>query len=284
MKRRNPAIQAFIYPTQVQGETASMQICGAIQSANQRNEVDVLIVGRGGGSLEDLWCFNQENVARAIFASTIPIISAVGHEVDVSIADFVADMRAPTPSAAAELVSRDQSELFNTVGYLYEKLHKLTSNRLREASYQQQVATQRLQQQHPSNQLQQQFQNVDRLQASLSNSFERRLYQIKDRNEQLFNRLNLVSPKHLLLEQQQKAHSLQERLQSNMQQQLNSKQQRLANNSHLLDTVSPLATLGRGYSISFKEGEIVKSVQQLSKGDQLLNRFVDGDVVSEVIN
>jgi exodeoxyribonuclease VII large subunit len=152
MKRRNPAIQAVIYPTQVQGETASGQICKAIQVANNRNEVEVLIVGRGGGSLEDLWCFNQEDVARAIFASNLPIISAVGHEVDVSMADFVADMRAPTPSAAAELVSRDQSELFNNVEYFQEKLHKLIANRLKEAGYQQQVMVQKLRQEHPRNQ------------------------------------------------------------------------------------------------------------------------------------
>ncbi len=105
LKRRDPSLPVVIYPTMVQGEEASIQIAQAIGCANSRNECDVLIVGRGGGSLEDLWCFNNEIVARTIAASQIPIISAVGHEVDVTIADFVADMRAPTPSAAAELVS-----------------------------------------------------------------------------------------------------------------------------------------------------------------------------------
>ena len=284
MKRRNPAIQAVIYPTQVQGNTASTQICKAIHVANNRNEVDVLLVGRGGGSLEDLWCFNQEDVARAIFASTLPIVSAVGHEIDVSIADFVADLRAPTPSAAAELVSRDQSELFNALEYLQEKLHKLMLNYLKEAGYQQQVNAQKLQQQHPRNQLQQQFQNVDRLHTSLSNSFERQLYQAKNSREQLVNRLHMLSPKHLLLEQQQKAQTLQTRLEKSVQQLLNGKQQTLAANAHLLDTVSPLGTLSRGYSISFKQGEIVKSAKQLSKGDQLVSRFVDGEVLSKVLS
>ncbi|MFT5675847.1 MAG: exodeoxyribonuclease VII large subunit, partial [Paraglaciecola sp.] len=194
MKRRNPAIQAIVYPTQVQGATAGAQICAAIQQANVRKEVDVLIVGRGGGSLEDLWCFNEESVARAIYASALPIISAVGHEVDVTIADFVADMRAPTPSAAAELVSRDQAELFNLVESLKDKLQKFTASRLKELGYQQQVLSQQLQQNHPRNQLQQQFQNVDRLQANLTASFEKTLNQAKDRGDQLLNRLQLVSP------------------------------------------------------------------------------------------
>ena len=282
MKRRNPAIQAIIYPTQVQGETASAQICAAIQQANLRKEVDVLIVGRGGGSLEDLWCFNEEVVARAIYASALPIISAVGHEVDVTIADFVADLRAPTPSAAAELVSRDQAELVVLLESLKDKLQKLTANRLKELAYQQQAMSQQLQQNHPRNQLLQQFQNVDRLQASLSASFEKIFNQAKDKNEGLFNRIQLVSPKHQLTEQQQKAKELHNRLQQSWQQLLNGKHQALKTNSHLLDTVSPLATLSRGYNIAFKADSIVKSAKQLNKGDTLVSRFVDGQVVSTI--
>lgn len=107
LKRRAPDLPIFIYPTQVQGSAAISQIVAAIAKANQRAEVDVLIVGRGGGSLENLWCFNEEAVARAIAHSAIPVVSAVGHEVDVTISDFAADLRAPTPSAAAELVAPD---------------------------------------------------------------------------------------------------------------------------------------------------------------------------------
>lgn len=115
LKRRDPSLPVIIYPTAVQGDDAPGQIVRAIELANQRNECDVLIVGRGGGSLEDLWSFNDERVARAIFASRIPVVSAVGHETDVTIADFVADLRAPTPSAAAEVVSRNQQELLRQV-------------------------------------------------------------------------------------------------------------------------------------------------------------------------
>ena len=110
LQRRDPSLKVIIYPTAVQGKDAAAEIAQMIEIANRRQEADVLIVGRGGGSLEDLWCFNEEIVARAMFHSVIPIISAVGHETDITIADFVADLRAPTPSAAAELVSRDQTE------------------------------------------------------------------------------------------------------------------------------------------------------------------------------
>lgn len=115
LKRRDPSLPVIIYPTAVQGDDAPGQIVRAIELANLRNECDVLIVGRGGGSLEDLWSFNDERVARGIFASRIPVVSAVGHETDVTIADFVADLRAPTPSAAAEVVSRNQQELLRQV-------------------------------------------------------------------------------------------------------------------------------------------------------------------------
>ena len=122
LKRRDPSLPVIIYPTAVQGDDAPGQIVRAIELANKRNECDVLIVGRGGGSLEDLWSFNDERVARAIFASRIPIVSAVGHETDVTIADFVADLRAPTPSAAAEVVSRNQQELLRQVQSARQRL------------------------------------------------------------------------------------------------------------------------------------------------------------------
>src|SRR5690554_4257558 len=122
LKRRDPSIEISIYPTQVQGQAATSQVVDAIERANRDNLVDVLIVGRGGGSLEDLWCFNEEAVARAIFSSRLPIISAVGHEVDFSIADFVADVRAATPSAAAELVSQDQQVQNHVLIHLQPRL------------------------------------------------------------------------------------------------------------------------------------------------------------------
>lgn len=282
LKRRNPAIEVVIYPTQVQGDAAVAQICQAISVANQRDEVQVLIVGRGGGSLEDLWCFNHENVARAIFASNLPIISAVGHEVDVSIADFVADLRAPTPSAAAELVSRDQSSLNLAVQTLRERLHKLLRSQLNELGYQQQLMVQQLQRNHPQKQLQQQYQYVDQLSQRLEKTLQTKLKQEQSQQHNLQNRLAQHNPAKLIERQTKVVSELQNRLGHSWQQVFSRKQQSLANASHLLNTVSPLSTLARGYSISFKQGEIVRSVKQVSQGDSLDLRLADGEVQATV--
>jgi exodeoxyribonuclease VII large subunit len=282
LKRRNPAIEVVIYPTQVQGDTAVAQICKAIAVANQRDEVQVLIVGRGGGSLEDLWCFNHEKVARAIFASVLPIVSAVGHEVDVSIADFVADLRAPTPSAAAELVSRDQSSLNLAVLTLRERLQKLIRSRLNELTYQQQLIQQRLQRNHPQKQLEQQYQYVDQLSQRLEKTVLSKLKHEQSQQKNLQSRLAQHNPAKLLERQTKVVSELHNRLSHSWQQVFSRKQQGLANASHLLNTVSPLSTLARGYSISFKQGEIVRSVKQVSQGDSLDLRLADGEVKATV--
>jgi exodeoxyribonuclease VII large subunit len=282
LKRRNPAIEVVIYPTQVQGDSAVSLICAAITQANLRDEVDVLIVGRGGGSLEDLWCFNSEQVARTIFASTIPIISAVGHEIDVSIADFVADMRAPTPSAAAELVSQDQSTLHNKTLTLQDKLLKAFNRLQQEKVHKHQAVKHRLLQNHPQKQLEQKSQYVDQLHTSLQSAIKHSLTRAKQRQEHIHSRLSLSSPQKLLQHHQLKLQELQKKLQRSCQQLVDNKQQKLLNNMHLLDTVSPLATLARGYSISFKHGEIVKSTQQVQVGDVLVTRLEDGEVHSKI--
>ena len=282
LKRRNPAIQVVIYPTQVQGNLAPNLICQAISQANFRQEVDVLIVGRGGGSLEDLWCFNDEQVARTIFASTIPIISAVGHEVDISIADFAADMRAPTPSAAAELVSPDQHSLFERITNLQNQLVKSYRSFLQLQTHWQTTFSQRLLQNHPKKRLEQKSQHLDQLQNSLESQFKQTLVQAKQQQQHLETRLLLCSPRQLLQRQQQRWQEAHSSLIKNCQTLLNSKKQHLANNMHILDTVSPLATLARGYSISFNQNKIVKSVQQIQVGESLVTRLADGDVHSKV--
>jgi exodeoxyribonuclease VII large subunit len=282
LQRRNPAIEVIIYPSQVQGDSAVSLICAAITQANVRNEVDVLIVGRGGGSLEDLWCFNSEQVARTIFASAIPIISAVGHEIDVSIADFVADMRAPTPSAAAELVSQDQSTLHNKTLVLQDKLLKAFHRLLQEQGHKHQTVKQRLLQNHPQKQLEQKSQYVDQLQSTLQSSIKQRLSQAKQQQQHINSRLSLSSPQKLLQRHQLGLQELQNKLQRSCLQLVDNKKQKLLNNMHLLDTVSPLATLARGYSISFKGTEIVKSTQQVQVGDILVTRLEDGEIRSEI--
>jgi len=180
LKRRFPSIPIIIYPTAVQGEKAAPQIVQMLEIANQRNECDILIVGRGGGSLEDLWPFNEEIVARAIYASNIPIISAVGHEIDFTIADFVADVRAPTPSAAAELVSPDYNEWLQRLDKSTSILTKYTLHLLEKYKHSLLNLSKRLR--HPGQRIQDQFQRVDdleqRLQRATQNQIQHRIQKL----------------------------------------------------------------------------------------------------------
>ena len=174
LQRRDPSLKIIIYPTAVQGKDAATEIAQMIELANQRQEVDVLIVGRGGGSLEDLWCFNEEMVARAIFHSHLPVISAVGHETDVTIADFVADVRAPTPSAAAELVSRNQTELLQQLQYRRQRLEIALDRLFAEKQQKLKHLSLRLHNQHPQAQLRIQQQLITQLSHRLQQSLRHR--------------------------------------------------------------------------------------------------------------
>ena len=283
LKRRDPSLPVIIYPTLVQGDDAAIQIAQAIGCANSRNECDVLIVGRGGGSLEDLWCFNHEVVARTIAASQIPIISAVGHEVDVTIADFVADMRAPTPSAAAELVSRDNSHKEQA---LASREHKLLSAWRQRVSEQQRSLTgllHRLERQHPTHQLQRQSQQLDELEIRLKRAMDNGLRSAEQRVERLHYKLNLHSPAHKLANQQASMIRLEQQLIDAMNKRLTYQRHQLALAAETLDAVSPLATLKRGYSISQNaQGDVVTSTKQMKSGDTLVTRLADGTLFSTI--
>lgn len=283
LKRRDPSLPVVVYPTMVQGEEAAIQISQAIGCANSRNECDVLIVGRGGGSLEDLWCFNNEILARTIAASQIPIISAVGHEVDVTIADFVADMRAPTPSAAAELVSRDNSHKDQA---LLSRQHKLVSAMRYYLSEQKQASAQlthRLERQHPSYQLQRQSQQLDELEIRLHRSMERYLSSRQQKVERQQHRLALNSPVKRLAEQKSSLQRLEQKLLDAMDRRLLNTRHQLALAAEKLETVSPLATLKRGYSITKTEqGKVVTRAEDIKTGDTLVTRLSDGEVRSTV--
>ena len=225
LNRRDPSLQIVIYPTLVQGKEATQDIIDTIKLANQRKECDVLIVGRGGGSLEDLWCFNEEAVAYAIYQSELPIISAVGHETDVTIADFVADLRAPTPSAAAELVSRDQQEMvrqlqhhLNTVNLAFDRLWVEKLSRFQHLNL-------RLNAQSPAKQLEllhfKLTQIFDRLQGRLEQSLKLKEQKIA----QLFLRVQAKHPSRQL--EMKKLHLTQQetRLCKQIEQLFNAKRQ-----------------------------------------------------------
>ncbi|WGY46227.1 exodeoxyribonuclease VII large subunit [Vibrio sp. ABG19] len=281
LKRRDPSLPVIIYPTLVQGEEAAISIAQAIGRANARAECDVLIVGRGGGSLEDLWCFNHEIVARTISASQIPIISAVGHEIDVTIADFVADVRAATPSAAAELVSRDNSHKKQAFQGFEHKLASAMRHYF--AGHKAQVSRlqYRLDKQHPMYRLQRQQQQLDELTMRLERATQRQLSCIRQHLNKQQHRLELQSPDKTLREQKYTLALRERALQEAMQRLVTRSQHRFARLADKLNTVSPLATLSRGYSITQTEhGKIVRQPQDVQTGDRLVTRLADGEIYS----
>ena len=283
LQRRDPSLPVVIYPTAVQGDDAPAQIVRAIQLANQRAECDVLIVGRGGGSLEDLWSFNDERVARAIFASRIPIVSAVGHETDVTIADFIADLRAPTPSAAAEVVSRNQQELLRQIQGQQQRLEMAMDYFF--ANLQQQFTRlhHRLQQQHPQLRLARQQTTLDRLRQRLNHAVENRLRLATQQQQRVTQRLNQQQPQGRIHRAQTRIQQLEYRLSQLITARLGSTRQRFGTAIAQLEAVSPLATLARGYSVTTAtDGKVLKKTKQVKAGDLLTTRVEDGLIESQV--
>ncbi|MEK0165981.1 exodeoxyribonuclease VII large subunit [Pseudescherichia vulneris] len=283
LKRRDPSLPVVIYPTAVQGEDAPGQIVRAIALANSRKECDVLIVGRGGGSLEDLWSFNDERVARAIFASQIPIVSAVGHETDVTIADFVADLRAPTPSAAAEMVSRNQLELLRQLQSGQQRLEMAMDYYLANRTRRFTQLEHRLQQQHPQLRLARQQTVLERLRQRMTYAMDNQLKRSGQRQQRMTQRLNQHSPQPRIHRAQNRVQQLEYRLAQLMSARLSVTRERFGNAMTHLDAVSPLATLARGYSVTTAtDGNVLKQTKQVKAGDVLTTRLVDGWVESEV--
>ncbi|CDG87851.1 exodeoxyribonuclease VII large subunit [Xenorhabdus bovienii] len=284
LKRRDPSLPIIIYPTAVQGAEAPLQIIRAIELANDRQECDVLIVGRGGGSLEDLWCFNDEQVARAIFQSRIPIVSAVGHETDVTIADFIADLRAPTPSAAAELVSRNQIELLRQVQSLQQRLEMAMDYFFAQKLRIFNTLQHQLQQQRPDLRLARQQNKLVELRQKLVDSLLRCLKQHSLSHEKLNLRLLQTNPDQQIRHYSQQSQQYDFRLKQAIERQLGHYREKFAVSCSQLNAVSPLATLQRGYSISeTSDGTLLKETKQVKVGDTLNTRLQDGWVKSQVI-
>ena len=284
LQRRDPSLKIIIYPTAVQGKDAATEIAQMIELANQRQEVDVLIVGRGGGSLEDLWCFNEEMVARAIFHSHLPVISAVGHETDVTIADFVADVRAPTPSAAAELVSRNQTELLQQLQYRRQRLEIALDRLFAEKQQKLKHLSLRLHNQHPQAQLRIQQQLITQLSHRLQQSLRHR-WQKKAENLTALSIRLYKNPLPLRIQQyEQQLAQLKVRLNSHMNLTLSLQQKQLAHLCGKLDSLSPLKVLARGYSITQNQQNLtIRSMKDVNVGEQIKTRLPDGDIISQVI-
>ena len=284
LQRRDPSLKIIIYPTAVQGKDAATDIAQMIELANQRQEVDVLIVGRGGGSLEDLWCFNEEIVARAIFHSHLPVISAVGHETDVTIADFVADVRAPTPSAAAELVSRNQTELLQQLQYRRQRLEIALDRLFAEKQQKLKHLSLRLHNQHPQAQLRIQQQLITQLSHRLQQSLRHR-WQKKAENLTALSIRLYKNPLPLRIQQyEQQLAQLKVRLNSHMNLTLSLQQKQLAHLCGKLDSLSPLKVLARGYSITQNQQNFtIRSMKDVNVGEHIKTRLTDGNIISQVI-
>ena len=275
LKRRFPAIEVDIYPTQVQGQDAAQQIIWAINQANSDARSDVIIVGRGGGSIEDLWSFNDEQLARSIFHSHLPIVSAVGHEVDFTIADFVADARAPTPSAAAEMLSPNQEEYLSRLNTLETRLENSIQQQLQNKQWQLQSAKGGLQ--HPGDKLRQYAQTLDMLELRMQQCQKNKLHQLMQRLAKNQQRLQQQSPDNKLQEIKTQLNYFQQRLANGMKQLLVHKGERLQQNALLLNAVSPLQTLGRGYAILQTDSEVViRDSHDVKKGDLISARIGHG--------
>lgn len=237
VRRRFDNVSVLIVPSLVQGEQAADQIVRGIEYLNLRDDIDLIILSRGGGSIEDLWPFNEEKVARAIYNSKIPVISGVGHETDFTIADFVADLRAPTPSAAAELAISSRLELEKNLAGIYTRLCKAVQYKIE--NYQERVAA-------------------------------------------LARKRIFTNPVELVASQFQRLDDLSRRLQWGMEKTLAKNQERFRILNGKLESLSPLKTLARGYSITTAEGRVIKDISQVEVGDLISTRVKDGVIFSRV--
>jgi len=284
LKRRFPAIPVIIYPTLVQGEGAAGHIVQALQMAQQRAECDVLLLTRGGGSLEDLWPFNEESVARAVYACSLPVVSAVGHEIDTVITDYVADQRAATPSAAAELLSPDQHQLAERLAQRQQQLAGRFSLILRQRRERLNWLSGRIRQCHPGRRLQQQAQHLDELQQHLIRAWSQVHTRCRTHLDAARARLHQQNPRQRLQALQTLAGQLAQRLKYCIGIQLTTQREKLARATHALDTISPLATLQRGYSITLDRasGHVIHQATEVSAGDRLETRLARGQIISQV--
>ncbi|KGE17962.1 exodeoxyribonuclease VII large subunit [Paenibacillus wynnii] len=285
LKRRFPQASVVLYPVLVQGKGAGPSVVKAIQELNAMGEADVLIVGRGGGSLEELWAFNEEGVARAIAASEIPVISAVGHETDFTIADFVADLRAATPTAAAELavpnVGELTAQLLQTQRRLRQSLlRRAQRNRERLSSLQRSPVLV-----NPRRYLLQHSQRLDMLQRRLAVALATRVSRARERQTVLQHSLQRFTPREGVIAARKRTESLRRELVSAMQARLQEKRSRYVAEMRHLDALSPLKVMSRGYSLVYDEGEqqLIKSMTEVQIGDLVVIKLNDGQLDCQVL-
>ena len=267
----------------VQGNEAKYEINQAIINANQRKECDVLILARGGGSLEDLWAFNEEMVAKAIFKSRLPIISGIGHETDTTIADYVADLRTATPTAAAEHSTPDSQQWLGQFQAFEHHLSQLIQSKLQQRSRHLEWLTKNLNQQHPGKQLQIKSQRLDELECRLNSTLQNQLSQANSRLKAQHAQLWQYNPAHKLQDLKNQYINLNNRLNTNIKTTLHDYQQKFSYLSQTLNIVSPLATLHRGYTLTSDDQDtLISSTEQIKVGQNIKTRLKSGSFSSQI--
>jgi exodeoxyribonuclease VII large subunit len=282
LARRYPLAKVVVYPTEVQGKNAHLQIIEALKRANQEQRCQVLLLTRGGGSIEDLWAFNQEALALAIAHSSIPIVSGVGHETDFTIADFVADLRAATPTAAAEAVTPSKEEL---IRYFITYEQKIIGILLKSIDFKKLLVHHAVQKiGRPNRLIINQWQHLDRLKDRLSRCMKHYLQTHSQHLINLQNNLDTRNPRTVIRQAEKTLANHTNKLHQVIHHRLASANQTLKNHMTTLHAVSPLATLDRGYSLVLHHEKIVVSSQQLKLLDQIAVKFAQGSIKAQVID
>lgn len=284
LKRRYPVAPVIVYPTLVQGELAAANIVNAIQTANHRNECDVIILARGGGSIEDLWPFNEEIVANAIHASIIPIISGVGHEIDFTIADFVADVRAPTPSAAAEMVSPAIQDLANHLSESQKYLERLILQKHLRLKENLTWMQKHLFQQHPKRRLKETMQSVDLLEAALIRLQFQKITTLRTRLHTEILQFQRATPLQRIRDLRSSLQLQKNILENTLKNKLVREHDRFIHLTAKLNALSPLATINRGFAIAtiVKDKSILRAATDVKPGDKINLKVSAGEIFCTV--
>lgn len=281
LERRYPIAPVSIIPSPVQGEGAAKELTTSLKKAINFNHFDLLIITRGGGSIEDLWAFNDEELARAIAACPIPIISAVGHEIDFTICDFVADLRAPTPSVSAELATPDIEEYQLAVDSFHQQLLKIYAAQLTVKQKQLEFLTKRLR--HPGERIKHQKSNIENAENALIKAMRNRLERHKEKIETLNKRRTRSHPAKLIDTHKTTLKQLNARHGKAIKQRVEHYQNELRLKAQILNAVNPLDILSRGYSVaSDTEGKILRDTENLNLGDTINTQLADGRIVSQI--
>ena len=295
LRRRAPSLRVLVHPVRVQGTGASLEVVRAIEefnrwshggeptSENGRRAVDLIVMARGGGSIEDLWEFNEEIVGRAIAASRLPVVSAIGHEIDFTIADFVADLRAPTPSAAAELIAPDAAELLRQLAAATQFLNRQLAERVSAARERLQTMNRGVLGRELRRRTQEERQRLDGLEEALHRSARSALQALRSRLDEKECCLRLSGPQRSLELRAQRLHSYREKIDDLLCCSRERLRARLQASENLLRVLGPEAPLARGYTITLNaRGELVRTSSAVNSGDALVTRMHDGEVCSTV--